>query len=37
VSLGRALQGHPEAGVLWKNMIVGVLEGPELWFQVYDT
>jgi len=23
VPLGRALQGHPEAGVLWEKMIVG--------------
>jgi hypothetical protein len=33
VPLGRALQGHPEAGVLWETMIVGVLEGDELGFK----
>jgi hypothetical protein len=26
----RALQGHPEAGVLWEKMIVSILEGKEL-------
>jgi hypothetical protein len=30
VPLERALQGHPEAGVLWEKLIVGILEGPEL-------
>jgi hypothetical protein len=32
IPLHRALQGHPEAGVLWERMIVGILEGPELGF-----
>jgi hypothetical protein len=32
--LGRALQGHPEAGVLCKTMIIGVLEGDELGFKL---
>jgi hypothetical protein len=29
----RALQGHPEAGVLWEKMIVSVLEGKKLNFR----
>jgi hypothetical protein len=29
----RALQGHPEAGVLWEKMIVSILEGKELNFR----
>lgn len=33
VPLGKALQGHPEAGVLWETMIVGILEGEELGFK----
>jgi hypothetical protein len=33
VPLHRALQGHPEAGVLWEKMIVGILEGKELNFR----
>ena len=27
IPLGRALQGHPEAGRLWETMIVGILTG----------
>jgi len=26
IPLGRALQGHPEAGALWEQMIVGILQ-----------
>jgi hypothetical protein len=33
VPLGRALQGHPEADILWETMIVGVLEGDKLGFK----
>jgi hypothetical protein len=33
VPLGRALQGHLEAGVLWETMIFGVLEGDKLGFK----
>ena len=33
IPVKRALQGHPEAGALWENMIVGILEGPELAFK----
>jgi Reverse transcriptase (RNA-dependent DNA polymerase) len=32
IPLERALQGHPEAGVLWEKLIVGILEGPDLHF-----
>jgi hypothetical protein len=34
IPVGRAVQGHPEAGVLWEKMIVGILEGPELGFRL---
>ncbi len=33
VPVHRALQGHPEAGVLWEKMIVSILEGKELNFR----
>jgi hypothetical protein len=33
IPVNRALQGHPEAGVLWEKMIVGILEGEELGFK----
>jgi hypothetical protein len=33
VLVHRALQGHPEAGVLWEKMIVSILEGEELNFR----
>jgi len=33
VPVNRALQGHPEVGVLWEKMIVGILEGKELNFK----
>jgi len=26
IPLGHALQGHPEAGALWKQMIVDILQ-----------
>jgi Reverse transcriptase (RNA-dependent DNA polymerase) len=32
IPLNRALQGHPEAGILWERMIVGILESPNLGF-----
>ena len=33
IPLNRALQGHPEAGVLWERMITGILESDELGFK----
>jgi hypothetical protein len=33
VPVHKALQGHPEAGVLWEKMIVSILEGKELNFR----
>jgi hypothetical protein len=32
IPVNRALQGHPEAGVLWEKMIVGILTSAELGF-----
>jgi hypothetical protein len=33
IPVGKAVQGHPEAGALWEKMIVGILEGPDLEFK----
>ena len=33
IPVNRALQGHPEAGVLWEKLITGVLESDELGFK----
>ena len=33
IPINKALQGHPEAGVLWEKMIVSILEGKELGFK----
>ena len=32
IPVEHAIQGHPEAGVLWEKMIIGILEGDELGF-----
>jgi hypothetical protein len=34
VPLERAMQGYPEAGALWKEVIIGILEGDELKFKL---
>jgi hypothetical protein len=33
IPLGRALQGHPEAGALWEKMANTILKDPELGFK----
>jgi hypothetical protein len=33
IPLGRALQGHPEAGAFWEQMANSILKGPELGFK----
>lgn len=33
IPVNKALQGHPEAGVLWGKMITGILESKELGFK----
>jgi len=33
IPLGKALQGHPEAGVLWEGMINCILKAPPLFFR----
>jgi hypothetical protein len=34
IPVGKAIQGHLEAGVLWEKIIVGILQGPELKFKL---
>ena len=33
IPVNKALQGHPEAGILWEKMIVSILKGKELGFK----